>query len=126
MENFKYKLGLIEAYTLSKGGVNDVAMTAAQYVSQSVSLDNKIMGVKGTFDGYEKYLYYTSGSTTTDTYGEHPVADWPKQYSSKPYTPLAVAHADSIAWFNTRIIFTCAIIYSRCNIVVTSSRICTS
>ena len=102
LENFKYKLGLIEAYTTQKVNALEEITGSIQYVSQSLNLDQKITGVKGTFDGYEKYLYYTSGSTFTDTYGIHPVADWPKQYSSKPYMPLATTHADSIAWFNTR------------------------
>tara|TARA_R110001592_G_scaffold144611_4_gene367901 strand:+ start:8602 stop:12408 length:3807 start_codon:yes stop_codon:yes gene_type:complete len=103
LENFKYKLQLIESYTDSKSTFTYSAATESiQFVSQSLDYDNKISGVKGTFDGYEKYLYYHSGSTYTDTYGTHLVADWPKSYSFKPYTPLHTTSSAAIAWFNTR------------------------
>lgn len=105
LENFKYKLQLIESYEAKKAESTYAPATgSSQFVSQSIAFDNKILGVKGTFDGYEKYLYYHSGSTYTDTYGEHIVADWPKTNPYRPYVPVATTTSAATNWFNTRLI----------------------
>lgn len=86
LENFYYKLGLIEEYTVSS---SYGSTSNAYYNSASVSYwDSKINEVITNFDGYEYFLYYESGSTT-----------WPKTNSVPPYTNTATTSASGLNWF---------------------------
>jgi len=73
LENFYYKLSLIESYKLSY--LSSSLSTSNFYLtsSQNIYLD-KIKEIEENFDGYEYHLYYNSGSTS-----------WPKVNSIKPY-----------------------------------------
>jgi hypothetical protein len=86
LENFYYKLGLIEEYTVS----SSYGSTASGYYnSASVSYwDSKINEVITNFDGYEYYLYYESGSTA-----------WPKTNSLPPYTNVGTTSTAGLNWF---------------------------
>jgi len=89
LENFYYKLGLIEEYTVSSSYGNT---SNAYYNSASVSYwDSKINEVITNFDGYEYYLYYESGSTA-----------WPKTTSVPPYTNAATTSTPSLNWFTSQ------------------------
>jgi hypothetical protein len=73
LENFYYKISLIEQYTNSSS-FSDTT-TDNYYVSSSkVIWQNKINDLITNFDGYEYYLYYESGSKA-----------WPKTNTSPPY-----------------------------------------
>lgn len=86
LENFYYKLGLIEEYTVSS---SYGSTSNAYYNSASVSYwDSKINEVITNFDGYEYFLYYESGSTA-----------WPKTNSVPPYTNTATTSASGLNWF---------------------------
>ena len=86
LENFYYKLSLIEDYTVSGSYGNT---SNAYYNSASVSYwDSKINEVITNFDGYEYYLYYDSGSTA-----------WPKTTSVPPYTNAATTSTTGLNWF---------------------------
>jgi hypothetical protein len=86
LENFYYKLGLIEEYTVSS---SYGSTSNAYYNSSSVSYwDSKINEVITNFDGYEYYLYYESGSTA-----------WPKTNSVPPYTNTATTSTLGLNWF---------------------------
>lgn len=87
LENFYYKLGLIEQYTVSAsygtGNVN-------YYNSGSIShWDNKINEVITNFDGYEYYLYFDSSSTA-----------WPKSNSTPPYVNVPTTSSVGINWLD--------------------------
>ena len=71
LENFYYKLQLIEEYTTSAS----LSQVVNPYVTESRNIwQAKINEIITTFDGYDYYLYYESGSTA-----------WPKTNSTYPY-----------------------------------------
>jgi hypothetical protein len=74
LENFYYKLALLETYqasaSLSSGTTTNYYVSASNVVWQ-----NKIDEIITGFDGYEYYLYFESGSTS-----------WPKTNNTPPYT----------------------------------------
>ena len=73
LENFYYKLSLIEEYNTS-ASLSDNTTTNYYVSSSNVVYQNKIDDLITNFDGYEYHLYYTSGSTS-----------WPKTNSTFPY-----------------------------------------
>lgn len=74
LENFYYKLNLLEQYQYSASIAGP--STVNNYISSSNSVWlNKINEIITGFSGYEYYLYYESGSTS-----------WPKTNSTYPYT----------------------------------------
>lgn len=88
LENFYYKLSLIEEYTYSSSLSNSTNINS--FVSSSQILwDNKIQNIINNFDNYEYYLYYTSGSHA-----------WPKTNSTFPYNNYLTNDPVSLAWFN--------------------------
>ena len=90
LENFYYKLGLIEQYTVSASyGTGNVDF----YNSASIDYwNNKIDEVITNFDGYEYYLYFESGSTT-----------WPKSNSTPPYINVNTTSSEGLTWLNSQL-----------------------
>jgi len=88
LENFYYKLGLLENYTYSASLSNNPS-SGSYYVSSSNTLwQNKIDEIITTFDPYEYYLYYTSASTA-----------WPKTNNTPPYTNYSTTSVSGSQWF---------------------------
>lgn len=71
IKNFVYKVQLLEEYNKSLAIVNE-ANTAV--TSSTVILQEKISNIIKNFDGFEYYLYYSSGSNA-----------YPKNTSTPPY-----------------------------------------
>jgi hypothetical protein len=87
LENFYYKLSLIEQYTYSASLSSGTATN--YYVSSSnIIWQSKINEIITGFDGYEYYLYYTSGSTS-----------WPKTNTTPPYTNYLTTSNSGSNWF---------------------------
>lgn len=88
LENFYYKLTLIEDY-------NQQALSASlspinNYLSSSQNVYlNKIKEIEEGFDGYEYHLYYDSGSTS-----------WPKSNSIQPYINYPSTSSQGQTWLN--------------------------
>lgn len=84
LENFYYKLSLIEDY-------NKLANTSSAsnnyIISGSLVYNNKINDIITNFDGYEYYLYFESSSTS-----------WPKTNSIPPYINHSTSSNTSINW----------------------------
>ena len=78
LKNFEYKLKLIELYDKDISAIKSITVTTANS-SFTITAKNDIVNKKDKliqgFDGYEKFLYFTSGSVFT----------WPKQNTTKPY-----------------------------------------
>lgn len=88
IENFYYKLQLLENYTYSSSLSNN-SSSGSYYVSSSnIVWQNKIDSIITTFDSYEYYLYYTSGSTS-----------WPKTSITPPYTNYTTTSIPGSTWF---------------------------
>ena len=78
--NFKYKLELLENYEYSSSIDSH----------NKLHFDNLITDITSRFDGYERFLYYQSGSKS-----------WPKTNSTKPYEVETVF--SSSQWYNEQI-----------------------
>ena len=88
IENFEYKLQLIESYQSSSISGSNVPGTGAVSGSK-VYYDNLIGDIITNFDGYEYFLYFTSGSKS-----------WPKSNTEPPYQNLSTTNVDAITWYN--------------------------
>ena len=90
LENFYYKLALIEEYTVSSSYSSNT--TPNYYVTSSQNAwDNKINDIITNFDKYEYYLYFNSESYA-----------WPKTNTTAPYINEPVGSAPAITWFATQ------------------------
>jgi len=82
LNNFVYKLELIEAAQAGLVGVNTATAKTA--------LQANINSIITKFDGYEHYLYFSSASTA-----------WPKSTSTQPYTLYSVTSSQAINWLGS-------------------------
>jgi hypothetical protein len=90
LENFYYKLSLIEQYQASSS--LSTGTTTNYYVSSSnIIWQNKINEIITNFDGYEYYLYYESGSKA-----------WPKTNSVPPYVNSSANSVAGLAFLTTQ------------------------
>lgn len=68
LTNFKYKLSLIESHESARNLINSGSVSSSLAIVDEINYYNtEINQIKATFDGYEKYLFNTTGS-----------ASWPK------------------------------------------------
>lgn len=97
IKNFEYKVKLIEYYdgiisdlTTGLSGVGGSSVTSSYvFTSQSAAYNQKKQALLGTFDPFERYMYYESSSYTTSSFGEFLDIAWPKSNNTKPYTLLS-------------------------------------
>jgi hypothetical protein len=92
LENFYYKVGLIEQYSSSIATLNNATNSPSNISSSKTIYESKISDIITNFDGYDYYLYYSSGSWA-----------WPKTTSNPPY---ALAKTNSLAvsqWFGSSV-----------------------
>lgn len=98
IENFKYKLELIESYEAEIASYDQLTYlgnTSVLSISQSISLNkNKINNIINKFDPYEYYLYFDSGAFS-----------WPKTNSEKPYLLYSTTSSQAISWLGSEATF---------------------
>jgi hypothetical protein len=88
LENFYYKMSLLEDYSSSISILNN---TTNNNPSASTAVyESKINNIITNFDGYEYYLYYTSGSYA-----------WPKTTSTPPYALASTGSNAVLTWFGS-------------------------
>lgn len=91
LDNFKYKLELIEQY-ISDANANDAILNADTVTSvRDVYYKNLISNIFAKFDDYEKFLYFESGS-----------ASWPKSNSTSPYTNYGAGSVQGLAFYQSQ------------------------
>jgi hypothetical protein len=108
LQNFRYKMSLLEQYdsriaslTVDLDGLPSSSVTASSYFQANViDAQTKRAALIGTFDGYEKYLFYESSSYVTNSYGEFYPTTWPKSNSTKPYTRFSYTSSQVEEWFD--------------------------
>jgi len=106
--NFKYKIELVENYsnrieeltTGLTGSPSSSVSGSVYYQSNVIDAQTKRAAVLGSFDGYEKYLYYESSSYVSSSYGEFYPTTWPKRTSTKPYLNYSVSSSQVEDWFD--------------------------
>jgi hypothetical protein len=88
LENFYYKVGLIEEYSTS---INTLNNTTNNNPSESIAIfQSKIDNIITNFDGYDYYLYYSSGSWA-----------YPKSTSEPPYQLLPSNSPSVLSWLGS-------------------------
>jgi hypothetical protein len=89
LENFYYKLQLLEQYTYS-ASLSTSSSSGSYYISSSnIIWQAKIDEIITGFDNYEYYLYYTSASTA-----------WPKTGPTPPYTNVSTTSVTGLNWLS--------------------------
>ena len=92
LNNFKYKLELIELYDRQLSDISAITGPASSSNFTLVNKENinskKENVIKG-FDGYEKFLYFTKG---TNPY------TWPKSTTTYPYILYPTTSSQAVGW----------------------------
>ena len=88
LENFYYKVSLIEQYSSSIAILNSTNSSSIAVGETSTVLENKIDNIITNFDGYDYYLYYSSGSYA-----------WPKTTTEPPYQLATTTDPAVLTWF---------------------------
>lgn len=89
VKNFKYKLGLVEYY---ENRIEILSQTTGSVQNNIIDSFSKRNNVIAGFDGFEKYLYYETGSKYTYVTGS--IGQWPK----KPNTTVAIWQQQFKVW----------------------------
>ena len=123
LENFKYKLSLLEYYTSQSVAVSQISGAVATTNLDDFELQKS--NLVGGFDAFEKYLYYESSSKIT-TY-EIPIVSpniseitgsyiqpVPKSNSNIPYTLYSITSSQFTSWYEN--VFNSASFYDSLNI----------
>ncbi len=88
LENFYYKVSLLENYSASIATLNN---TINNDPNVSIAIyEAYINNIITNFDGYEYYLYYSSGSWA-----------WPKSTSQPPYQLYSTGSTQVLNWFGS-------------------------
>jgi hypothetical protein len=88
LENFYYKVSLIEEYSSSIAILNN---TTNNNPRASIAIyESKIDNIITNFDGYDYYLYYSSGSWA-----------WPKSTTKPPYQLFTTGSNTVLTWFGS-------------------------
>ena len=91
LENFYYKVGLIES---ASNQLSEVFTTTSptsftpSYKESKAQLTDKIDNIIKNFDGYESFLYFNSGS----------LYSYPKTNSSPPYQLAPTGSTEALTW----------------------------
>jgi hypothetical protein len=92
LENFYYKLLLIEEYSVSSSYSNTTTFPNTYTTQSQILWQNKINDIITNFDGYEYYLYYSSGSYS-----------WPKTNSEYPYVNALTNSIPAASWLTSQL-----------------------
>lgn len=88
LTNFNYKVTQIENYNTQIATLDGLTNTPASELSSSKAFyENEIKSIIKNFDGYDYYLYYSSGSKA-----------WPKQNIEQPYTLFSYTSSEATTW----------------------------
>ena len=107
LENFKYKMTLLEDYdaklailtTNLIGSPSSGVSSSLAFQTNLINTQTKKSALIGSFDSYEKYLYNQSSSYETGSYGEFYSTTWPKSNSTKPYINYSVTSSQVEDWY---------------------------
>ena len=90
LENFYYKMSLLEEYTANAQMASTGSSSGSYYVSSSYNIyQAKIDDIITNFDGYEYFLYFESGDKC-----------WPKTNDEQPYINATVNSLQVQNWLN--------------------------
>ena len=90
LENFYAKVALIEQYSASIDVLDSTTSSPTEISNSKATYASKIDNIITNFDGYDYFLYYTSGSHS-----------WPKTTSTLPYELAKVNSVAVSDWFGS-------------------------
>ena len=91
--NFYYKVGQIESFNNDINELNTITggtSNSSQVSSSKSVLEAQITDIIKNFDGYENYLYYTSGALA-----------YPKSNSTQPYILQSTGSTEVLTWLGS-------------------------
>ena len=95
LKNFKYKLSLIELYNSQTKNIDKITgdvSSSTFTLTNKENINTKKLNVIRGFDGYEKFLYYTTGSNPYT---------WPKKTNTYPYQLYPTTSSQAIGWLGS-------------------------
>lgn len=103
LKNFRSKIKKLEFYnsklvSLASGSTTGLTGSSLSYYK------SKKDEILNTFDQYEYFMYYESGSYESSSLGVFPDYTWPKYTSEKPYLLYSVTSSQVNTWFNSMLI----------------------
>mgnify|MGYP003626590943 FL=1 len=90
LENFYYKVGLIEDYSSSISILDNTTSSLSTLSGSKATYQSKIGEIINNFDGYDKFLYYESSSFS-----------YPKTTSTKPYLLSPTGSTEVLTWLGS-------------------------
>ena len=90
LKNFKYKIELLELYESQLSNINSIIgpTSSSKYVlTNKESINTKKTNLLKGLDGYERFLYYTSGALS-----------WPKSNETSPYILHSITSSEVQTW----------------------------
>ncbi len=94
LKNFEYKIKLIESYDsqiLDLNSISGNTSSSINILNNKETIETKKTNLIKSFDGYERFLYYNSGS----------FASWPKSNSTSPYNLYSVSSSQVKTWIGS-------------------------
>ena len=89
IENFYYKVGLIETYTSESNSLNNITPSISS--TSKLIIDKNTANIITNFDQFEYFMYYSSGSTMS----------YPKSTTEPPYTLLPTTSSQVLTWLGS-------------------------
>ena len=92
LKNFEYKIKLHELYDSQISEIDSITgistSSSIHILNNKESINTKKTNLIKGFDGYERFLYYNSGS----------FASWPKSNNTHPYNLYSISSSQVITW----------------------------
>ena len=107
LQGFYYKLRQIESHdnrinqlTINLNGLpSSSASSSLAFITNIDTAKNRRSALIGSFDAYERYLYYQSASYESSSYGEFWPTTWPKSNNTKPYVNVPSTSSVGVEWY---------------------------
>ena len=91
LQNFYYKVGLIQSASLQLGQITSSTTGSLIYSSSQASLSSIISSTIKNFDGYEYFLYFNSGSQYS----------YPKSNTEPPFILYPTGSEEALTWLGS-------------------------
>jgi len=91
LQNFYYKVGLIQSSSAQLGQITSSTTGSTIYSSSQASLSQTIQDTIKNFDGYEYFLYFNSGSNFS----------YPKTNTEPPFTLYSTGSTEVLTWLGS-------------------------
>ena len=91
LQNFYYKVGLIQSSSLQLGRITSATTGSIIYSSSQAALSQTIQDTIKNFDGYEYFLYFNSGSNSS----------YPKSNTEPPFILFPTGSTEVLNWLGS-------------------------